>query len=125
ELRHEFESEITRRLLEEVWPAPESRVHCYISVAGRGEVSTDGIFRLLWERRPDVKTYAPRSDLAAGSIESVEYGVDTRLEMNRWKIAEPVGDKTVEPEEIDLVIVPLICFDRTGHRVGYGKGFYD
>jgi 5-formyltetrahydrofolate cyclo-ligase len=23
------------------------------------------------------------------------------------------------------VIVPLLCFDRRGHRVGYGKGFYD
>ena len=24
-----------------------------------------------------------------------------------------------------MVLVPLLCFDESGHRVGYGKGFYD
>ena len=24
-----------------------------------------------------------------------------------------------------MVLVPLLCFDRSGHRVGYGKGYYD
>jgi 5-formyltetrahydrofolate cyclo-ligase len=29
------------------------------------------------------------------------------------------------PEEIDLVFVPLLCVDKKGNRVGYGKGYYD
>jgi 5-formyltetrahydrofolate cyclo-ligase len=33
--------------------------------------------------------------------------------------------KLLRSEEIDLVLVPGIVFDRYGHRVGYGKGFYD
>jgi 5-formyltetrahydrofolate cyclo-ligase len=38
-------------------------------------------------------------------------------------IAEPLeGAPKVEP---DLLFVPLACFDRRGHRIGYGAGFYD
>ena len=29
------------------------------------------------------------------------------------------------PSEIDVVLVPLLCSDGQGYRVGYGKGFYD
>ncbi len=40
-----------------------------------------------------------------------------------WGIAEPKADKpALEP---DILIVPLLAFDRAGWRLGYGGGFYD
>lgn len=40
-----------------------------------------------------------------------------------WGIREPGPDaREVFP---DIVIVPLLAFDRSGHRVGYGAGYYD
>ena len=40
-----------------------------------------------------------------------------------WGIREPKPDAPeVEP---DIVLVPLLAFDRTGHRIGYGAGYYD
>ncbi len=34
----------------------------------------------------------------------------------------PVSEPTVSP---DIVVVPLVAFDRKGHRIGYGAGYYD
>jgi 5-formyltetrahydrofolate cyclo-ligase len=40
-----------------------------------------------------------------------------------WGIREPAPDAPeVEP---DILLVPLLAFDRTGHRIGYGAGYYD
>jgi 5-formyltetrahydrofolate cyclo-ligase len=40
-----------------------------------------------------------------------------------WGIREPEPEATeVEP---DILLVPLVAFDRAGHRIGYGGGYYD
>jgi 5-formyltetrahydrofolate cyclo-ligase len=45
------------------------------------------------------------------------------LASGKWGIREPTPDAAeVFP---DILIVPLACFDRTGHRIGYGAGYYD
>jgi 5-formyltetrahydrofolate cyclo-ligase len=41
----------------------------------------------------------------------------------KWGIVEPLPDKpAVDP---DVLIVPLLAFDKRGYRLGYGGGFYD
>jgi 5-formyltetrahydrofolate cyclo-ligase len=45
------------------------------------------------------------------------------MEAALWGIAEPLRSKPeVEP---DVLLVPLLAFDKRGHRLGYGGGFYD
>jgi 5-formyltetrahydrofolate cyclo-ligase len=45
------------------------------------------------------------------------------LDRGQWGIREPKADAPeVEP---DIVLVPLLAFDRAGHRLGYGAGYYD
>ena len=40
-----------------------------------------------------------------------------------WGIREP---RPEAPELApDILLVPLLCFDRSGHRIGYGAGYYD
>ena len=45
------------------------------------------------------------------------------LKAGQWGIREPLAEAPeVTP---DILIVPLACFDRAGHRIGYGAGYYD
>jgi 5-formyltetrahydrofolate cyclo-ligase len=58
-------------------------------------------------------------------ILSVIVDDDTIFRTNKYGIEEPVDGIDMFTSEIDMVIVPLLCFDKKGNRVGYGKGYYD
>jgi 5-formyltetrahydrofolate cyclo-ligase len=49
--------------------------------------------------------------------------VGDKLVAGQWGIREPQASAAeVHP---DVVLVPLVAFDRRGHRIGYGAGYYD
>ncbi len=48
-----------------------------------------------------------------------------KMETGAFNIAEPVGKRFSNYEEIDLIIVPGMAFDLNGNRIGRGKGYYD
>lgn len=43
----------------------------------------------------------------------------------RFGILEPIEAAKINTKNIHIVIVPAIAFDRKGHRIGYGLGYYD
>jgi 5-formyltetrahydrofolate cyclo-ligase len=100
-------------------------LHCFVSIEHLGEVDTRPIFQRIWNDFSEIQTVVPRIDRTTDQLESLRYGRDVELALNRWQIHEPVHDERVEPFEIDIVVVPLLCFDERGHRVGYGKAYYD
>lgn len=100
-------------------------LHCFIHIERFGEVDTRPIFQDIWSRFPNIQTVVPRVNHQTEELDCLKYGHDTELVHNAWQIGEPAHNDHVEPKEIDTVLVPLLCFDRRGHRVGYGKGYYD
>ncbi|MDE6649321.1 MAG: 5-formyltetrahydrofolate cyclo-ligase [Muribaculaceae bacterium] len=50
---------------------------------------------------------------------------ETRLELGSFHIEEPAGNDVADVNDIELMIIPAVAFDRKGNRLGRGKGFYD
>lgn len=100
-------------------------VHCFLPIERFSEIDTHLIFHEIWRKFPQVQTVVPRVDFQTLEMKSLVYTAKTELAQNSWNIFEPVHDEFIEPEKIDAVFAPLLCADRRGFRVGYGKGFYD
>ena len=121
----EASRDIEDRFFESVDLREVRRFHCFIPIAKFHEIDTLLIFHRIWREHPAIETFAPRSNLETCEIESVRFAGDDALVQNRWDIREPVGETVADPASIDMVVVPLLSFDKRGHRVGYGRGFYD
>jgi 5-formyltetrahydrofolate cyclo-ligase len=100
-------------------------LHCFLPIEKFREVNTKLIFEKLREIFPNVSTLVPRVNFQTGEIENLIFSAETKLVQSVWQIDEPDHDECVETKKIDLILVPLLCCDAKGFRVGYGKGFYD
>lgn len=49
----------------------------------------------------------------------------TKVEKGYAGIPEPIADEPIADDATALVLMPGLAFDREGHRIGYGGGFYD
>ena len=51
-----------------------------------------------------------------------KWSIKDLLSINKYGIPEPITDKIVYP---NILLVPLVAFDKHLNRIGYGGGFYD
>ena len=98
-------------------------IHTYLPIEKNKEPDTWLIVDRIRREFPNVRISAPR--VRNNQLENFFFEELHELEKNTWGILQPKQGLPIPSEKIDLVIVPLLAFDKSGNRVGYGKGFYD
>jgi len=97
--------------------------HVFLPITEQKEVDTEFLLQVLAGK--DKEIVVSRSDFETRKMMHFLLTDNTRFAKNEYNIPEPLDGIEVPSTKIDVVFVPLLAFDTKGHRVGYGKGFYD
>ncbi|HEY4628012.1 MAG TPA: 5-formyltetrahydrofolate cyclo-ligase [Flavobacterium sp.] len=97
--------------------------HIFLPITEHLEVNTEFILHLLSGK--DKEIIISKSDFETRKMTHFLLTDNTKIKKNEYNVPEPVDGIEVPSHKIEVVFVPLLAFDKKGHRVGYGKGFYD
>ena len=111
---------IFENLLElNIWD--KSFYHLYLSNQINNEVETDEIVNLLYMKNKRV--FVPK--MLGKDLLNIEIDNNTKYSLNQLGIREPISSNQKDASLLEVIFVPLLIFDKLGHRVGYGGGYYD
>lgn len=97
--------------------------HVFLPIAEMNEVDTEFILHILSGK--DKHIVVSKSDFATRHMTHFLLTDATKIKKNEYGIPEPVDGIEIQTKKLDVVFVPLLAFDASGNRIGYGKGFYD
>ena len=112
-------------LTENLLALPEvNNASCIMAfLAMPGESNLDEFIRIMLKNgtRICIPVCLPKRQIEAGRIMDMEHFEKGPLGLRNI----PSGYDVIEPEQIDLVLVPAVACDRQGRRLGMGAGYYD
>ena len=104
---------------------PAAVLHTFLPIRRQNEVDTWFIIKRVWAEFSHVRVLSSVTDTEARILTSFTLRPDTVLVENRWGIPQLATRSSPVLQSPTLVLVPLLTVDETGHRVGYGGGYYD
>ena len=103
---------------------PLQRVALYLATPDEAALS-------LWmesAQASGLQLFAPVVGAQIGQMDFYPIEPDTRIRRGRLGLREPEvqrDDRPINPNTLDVALVPLLGFDDQGHRLGMGGGYYD
>lgn len=119
----ENSSLIIGNLIEFIKKSKPTCIHCFLTINQQNEINTKPIIEYCWENHIDV--IVPVTNFTNNTLKNAKFDPSTKTALTKNNIPEPINPKWTNDSDIELVITPLLAFDTTGHRVGFGRGFYD
>lgn len=108
-------------LLLPIWD--KTYFHVFLPITTQNEINSEYLLHVLAGK--DKEIILSKSDFSTKKMTHFLMTENTKIVKNEYHIPEPVSGIEVPSKQIDVVFVPLLAYDQVGHRVGYGKGFYD
>ena len=111
---------IARRVIRSRHFAAAHTVACYLPMSD--EVDPREIIARGWRANKRIFCPVTRKN---GAMDFRELRPDTTLLRNDYGLWEPVNSEVISPRQLDLVVTPLVAFDRQNNRIGMGGGYFD
>ncbi len=127
-------SDLTSAQMQE---SDQALFHALLSLPELEQANTISVFWGITGLEPDTSQLIPQllergktvclpRIISDYGLELRRYTADCPMARSTFGIMEPTIEcPLVSRESIDLVIVPALCYDRRGYRLGYGGGYYD
>ena len=95
--------------------------HIFISISKYNELDTSYIINKLKSEKKNI--IVPK--ILNNELVHIAINDHTEFSINEYGIKEPNNGNSFIIDNLDLIFIPLLAYDLEGHRVGYGKGYYD
>jgi 5-formyltetrahydrofolate cyclo-ligase len=102
---------------------PKSNIHLYLPIKKLKEVDTFGLLEML--QNGEYKCFSSISDFNTRSMNTVYLPKGSKFVADEKGIPVPKPLIFAKDVKLNLVILPLLGYDRFGTRLGYGYGYYD
>lgn len=97
--------------------------HLFFPISKFKEVNTFYIQQLLEQQGKTL--FTSQVNREENRLDTLQLPPEAAFFLDEWGIPVPQESVRVTGTKIQVVFVPLLAYDKSGHRLGFGKGFYD
>lgn len=117
-----YDKIIIDKFLRSSYYKKSTNIFIYISYGS--EIDTKYIIERAIKEGKNI--YVPRTEFSTRLMNAVKIENFDNLIKSKYGALEPKeGEPFIDPNDLDLIVVPGVAFDKNGGRLGYGAGFYD